>query len=461
MSDGVAPSEHIDDDVKNLHLRLYRGFLSCDTSQFWWEAITQNCLWHRVRYRSARFGKSCETPCFTAFFGGFADYRPYAPVPPWLAPLVSRVSEALGVPFNALLLRLYLDGRDEISWHTDGRTFLGPTPTIGSLSLGATCNFEMRRMRLLWPKVGAATAESAPRDDGVDQETAERSWALGDGDLLVMEGDTQAHWHHRVPPAKARRPRININFRYIVPGTDDAERGQAQYYKYMRDGDADGDGEERQRAGATYEALLRRSGSLLGRWAVPAAGEAFTRDACAASAAVSGTGVAVHAPPPPRTSKAISKAPALPATAAEPALPAADEGTTKAEPTEAMAEAEAETEAEWACPHCTLLNPMPSLLCRLCAYQPTCNSKCPPEAQVAREASPPKSMPGSAQAGRAPSVRRPRGRGLLAPRGDAAAKRLRQSAQRDEASHATNANAGSSSGGTGTRTLESLWGRNG
>jgi len=232
----LATPELVNDDAKNLHVRLYRGYLGGE-SRLWWEQIVQNCFWHRVKYSSARFGKSCDTPCYTAFFGGFPQFSPYAPVPSWLQPLVRRVSEEFGVPFNALLLRLYSDGHDEIAWHTDGRTFLGPSPTIGSLSLGATAQFEMRRMRNVWPKVGGSSADSTPYDDGVDRETAVRSWALRDGDLLVMEGDTQAHWHHRVPKAKSRRPRININFRYIVPGTDDAERGQATYYKYMRDGD--------------------------------------------------------------------------------------------------------------------------------------------------------------------------------------------------------------------------------
>ncbi len=40
-----------------------------------------------------------------------------------------------------------------------------------------------------------------------------------------------------MPPEKGRKPRINLNFRYIIPGTPDAERGQHTYYKYMVHGD--------------------------------------------------------------------------------------------------------------------------------------------------------------------------------------------------------------------------------
>ena len=74
-------------------------------------------------------------------------------------------------------------------------------------------------MRNVWPAPGGG-------DDGVDHDTPQREFLLGDGDLFVMRGPTQKRWHHRVPKAASRRPRININFRYIVPGTPDAERGQ-------------------------------------------------------------------------------------------------------------------------------------------------------------------------------------------------------------------------------------------
>ena len=46
-----------------------------------------------------------------------------------------------------------------------------------------------------------------------------------------MRGSTQKHWHHRVPKEKGRRPRININFRLILPNQPDTERGQKSYYK--------------------------------------------------------------------------------------------------------------------------------------------------------------------------------------------------------------------------------------
>ena len=250
-------AEQIDEESTGLHLLLLRGWVS---DAAWFHEIAARTPWYRVRYKSARFGNTCETPCWTNFFGGFAGLAggacPYAPVPPWLQPLVRAVERRLGAPFNAVLLRLYFDGDDEIAWHTDGRTFLGPTPTIASLSFGAAAHFQMRHMHEVWPKLCAGAG------DGVDRERAQVDLVVRGGDLLVMRGATQQQWHHRVPAEKGgRRPRININFRYIVPGTPDAERGQRTYYKYMRDGDA------AVPRSLSYGEIVRRRGPLLGLFA--------------------------------------------------------------------------------------------------------------------------------------------------------------------------------------------------
>jgi alkylated DNA repair dioxygenase AlkB len=229
-ADGSSTTTTIDDDALGLHVDVHHSWLPAPDARRWWSECVEHVRWFRVRYKSARFKNDCETPCWTSFFGGDPQFVPFEPVPGWLQPLVAQVSSQCGgVPFNAMLVRLYFDGADEIAYHTDGRTFLGDTPTIASLSLGATAQFQMRRMTNVWPCGG---------DDGVDHSTARRDFGVSDGDLLVMRGDTQKHWHHRVPKARSRRPRININFRYIIPGSPDAERGQQTYYKYMIHGDS-------------------------------------------------------------------------------------------------------------------------------------------------------------------------------------------------------------------------------
>ena len=76
------------------------------------------------------------------------------------------------------------------------------------------------------------------KDNGVDSKVPVKKFKCEGGDLLVMKGKTQQSWqYHRVPKETYRRPRININFRHILPNRQDTERGQYSYYKYMVYGD--------------------------------------------------------------------------------------------------------------------------------------------------------------------------------------------------------------------------------
>mmetsp|Transcript_3540 Transcript_3540/g.5379 ORF Transcript_3540/g.5379 Transcript_3540/m.5379 type:complete len:426 (+) Transcript_3540:60-1337(+) len=274
----------IDDDEKGLHVDIHRGlFASKNTTAAttaatnnsnninWYDQLLSNVRWHRVKYKSSRFQKECTTPCYTAFYGGRAEYSPYIAIPQWFQPLIDEVNSHLGdhVQFNAFLLRLYFDGNDEIAWHTDGRTFLGEKPIIASLSLGCKATFEMRRMTNVWPCVNGGNNISSSNSTGntkvaaaaagVDASTPIQSFTLHDGDLLVMRGNTQKHWHHRVPKEKGRGVRLNINFRYVMPGQD-AERGQMTYYKYMVFGDVPIDQEP---LSWTYDEIVSRKGGIM------------------------------------------------------------------------------------------------------------------------------------------------------------------------------------------------------
>jgi alkylated DNA repair dioxygenase AlkB len=274
----------IDDDQKGLHVDIHRGlFASSNTEKNslkninWYDQLLTNVRWHRVKYKSSRFQKDCTTPCYTAFYGGRSEYAPYIPIPEWFQPLIDEVNSHLGehVQFNAFLLRLYFDGNDEIAWHTDGRTFLGEEPTIASLSLGCKATFEMRRMTNVWPCVNGSSSNNNNNGRGatntsttntkggaaadVDTATPIQSFTLHDGDLLVMRGNTQKHWHHRVPKEKGRGVRLNINFRYVLPGQD-AERGQGTYYKYMVFGDVPIDQEP---PSWTYDEIVSKKGGMM------------------------------------------------------------------------------------------------------------------------------------------------------------------------------------------------------
>ena len=258
----------IDKPTKNLHVDIHRGLFSSKhipttDPRNWYNQLISNVKWHRVKYKSNRFQSECETPCYTAFYGGRTEYKPYTPIPDWFKPLIDEVTDHLNshnksgmqVKFNAFLLRLYFDGNDEIAWHTDGRTFLGDEPTIASLSLGSKATFQLRRMTNVWPCVDGSTST----EGCIDTQTPIESFVLDDGDLLVMKSKTQQYWHHRVPKEKKRGVRLNINFRYILPGVD-AQRGQMTYYKYMVYGDVPTD---RKPPSWTFDEIMKKKGGMM------------------------------------------------------------------------------------------------------------------------------------------------------------------------------------------------------
>lgn len=103
-----------------------------------------------------------------------------------------------GATFNGVLVNLYRNGTDHMGWHADDEENLGPEPVIASLSLGAERRFEFRHR--------------------VTREVVRI--ALPHGSVLVMSGQCQSQWVHRIP----RQPRldgarINLTFRRLLWGT--------------------------------------------------------------------------------------------------------------------------------------------------------------------------------------------------------------------------------------------------
>lgn len=147
------------------------------------------------------FGRTVPTPRLTAWMGDVA--YTYSGVlnepnawPPALSAMRDRLIEELGVGFNSCLANLYRDGADSMGYHSDDEPELGPRPVIASVSLGARRGFTLRH-----------------------RGTRERwSWSLGEGDLLVMEGESQADYAHAVPKtARPIGPRMNLTFRLFLP----------------------------------------------------------------------------------------------------------------------------------------------------------------------------------------------------------------------------------------------------
>ena len=146
------------------------------------------------------FGKEVMQPRLICW-GGELPYK-YSgqileprPLEGRLAELNARVSEAVGVAFNHVLLNRYRDGKDHMGWHADDERELGRDPVIAALSLGARRKFALHRKK---------------------KKGQKRRFELANGSLLVMGGACQHTWRHSVPKmAAVDRERINLTFRYL------------------------------------------------------------------------------------------------------------------------------------------------------------------------------------------------------------------------------------------------------
>ena len=112
-----------------------------------------------------------------------------------LANILRLCEDATSASFNSVLVNLYRDGNDSVSWHADNEEINGSEPVIASVSLGATRRFDLRHKE---------TGETVRVD-------------LEDGSLLVMSGLSQHCWVHQIAKTKAKvGPRINLTFRRVV-----------------------------------------------------------------------------------------------------------------------------------------------------------------------------------------------------------------------------------------------------
>jgi alkylated DNA repair dioxygenase AlkB len=145
-------------------------------------------------------GRRVPIPRLTAWHGevGYVYSGIRMTPAPWNAPLleIKAAAEACaGQAFNSVLLNLYRDGRDSVSWHADNEPGLGRNPIIASISLGAARRFQMKHR----------------------QREARVELDLPSGSCLVMAGATQHHWLHQVPKTnRPAGPRINLTFRAMA-----------------------------------------------------------------------------------------------------------------------------------------------------------------------------------------------------------------------------------------------------
>lgn len=148
---------------------------------------------HGKHYITARQVAWYGDASFQYVYSGVA--RQAMPWDPVILKLKQQVEDLLGLSFNSCLANLYEDGTQAMGWHSDQDRSLGQHCTIASLSFGATRKFAFRHIH---------------RHDKVEI-------LLQSGQLIVMRGQTQQFWQHRITPTtKVITPRINLTFRQFL-----------------------------------------------------------------------------------------------------------------------------------------------------------------------------------------------------------------------------------------------------
>jgi alkylated DNA repair dioxygenase AlkB len=192
----AGKSAHIPETL----LQYIPGVFTELESQIFLEKFIHSVPWEQRTM--PMYGKQIITPRLTAWYGDKERNYAYSgnkfnPMP-WTADLLAikeRIEPLAEASFNSVLLNYYRDGNDSVAWHSDNEKELGPQPIIGSVSFGQVRTFDVRR-----------------KTDHGDKYSVR----LESGSLLMMKGDLQQNWEHRVAKSlKASKPRINLTFRII------------------------------------------------------------------------------------------------------------------------------------------------------------------------------------------------------------------------------------------------------
>ena len=162
-------------------------------------AFIKNIEWKQESMNM--YGKQVNFPRLTAWYGDSDKPYTFSGITlnphPWskeLLDIKNLIEPICEVNFNSVLLNLYRDGNDSISWHTDAEKELGQNPIIASVNFGAERKFQIRH--------------------NDTKETIE--FVLKHGSLLIMKGELQHFWKHQVPKQKnILRERVNLTFRVI------------------------------------------------------------------------------------------------------------------------------------------------------------------------------------------------------------------------------------------------------
>jgi len=176
------------------------NFFEKTESNRYFQVLKNNVIWEQKSM--SMYGKQVLSPRLMAWYG--ANNKTYSFSGITLSPhswtkeqleIKNKIEPIAKTCFNSVLLNLYRNGNDSVSWHTDAEKELGINPIIASVSFGATRKFQLRHLHT--------------------KEKIELK--LTHGSLLIMRGELQHFWQHQIPKTSQKvTERINLTFRTIL-----------------------------------------------------------------------------------------------------------------------------------------------------------------------------------------------------------------------------------------------------
>lgn len=191
------PNILLDHDGKLIY---HRDFISKNQAENIFQNLLTEVNWQADVIKI--FGKTIITKRKVAFQGDAGIHYTYSGNrknadlwTPEVRNLKNSIENITGSHFNSCLLNLYHDGTEAMGWHSDDEKEMTPRACIASVSLGAERTMAFRHKH----------------------KTASLNFQLETGSLLLMEGEIQEYWQHRLPVRKkVLQPRINLTFRSII-----------------------------------------------------------------------------------------------------------------------------------------------------------------------------------------------------------------------------------------------------
>lgn len=188
-------------DAPDADVRMLHGFLDRPEADGLFRTLRDTVNWRQDTIRF--YGKTHPLPRLQQWYGDPVLTYTWSGIrmtpEPWSPTLLEakrRVEEMAGLEFNTVLLNLYRNGEDTVSWHADNEKDLGRNAVIASVSLGAERDFVLRHQ--------------------TRKDIKDVTIPMAHGSLLLMAGTTQQAWLHSLPRRKGvKEPRINLTFRRV------------------------------------------------------------------------------------------------------------------------------------------------------------------------------------------------------------------------------------------------------